>query len=195
QSEYIQIDVKQILKQLHPGEIFELKQAYIGDKQQLFARVIFHRLTEKQLQKRRERIAEKEKSKNRTYSEKSKMIAGLNVYVTNIPWEWVPMEQVHELYTLRWQIEIVFKTWKSLFKIDHYRNVKQERLECQLYGKLIAIFLCSSTMFKMRQLLLQKKKKELSEYKAIGMIQDHLSLLYQAIQRNNHEITKVLIRL
>ncbi|PEO40060.1 IS4 family transposase, partial [Bacillus pseudomycoides] len=46
----------------------------------------------------------------------------------------------------------------SLFKIDHYRNVKQERLECQLYGKLIAIFLCSSTMFKMRQLLLQKKK-------------------------------------
>jgi hypothetical protein len=48
-------------------------------------------------------------------------------------------------------------------------------------------------MFKMRQLLLQKKKKELSEYKAIGMIQDHLSLLYQAIQRNTHEITKVLI--
>lgn len=61
-------------------------------------------------------------------------------------------------------------------------TVKQKRLECQLYGKLITIFLCSSTMFKMRPLLLQKKKKELSEYKAIGMIQDHLSLLYQAIQ-------------
>ena len=195
QSEYIQIDVKQILKQLQPRETFELNNAYIGDKQPLFVRVIFNRLTDKQLQKRRAKIAEKEKPKNRTYSEKSKIIAGLNVYVTNIPWEWVPMEQIHELYTLRWQIEIVFKTWKSLFKIGHYRNVKPERLECQLYGKLIAIFLCYSTMFKMRQLLLQKKKKELSEYKAIGMIQDHLSLLYQAIQRNIHEITKVLIRL
>ncbi|PEK31403.1 IS4 family transposase, partial [Bacillus pseudomycoides] len=118
QSEYIQIDVKQILKQLQPGETFELKNAYISDKQQLFARVIFNRLTEKQLQKRQAKIAEKEKSQNRTYSEKSKMVAGLNVYVTNTPWEWVPMEQVHELYTLRWQIEIVFKTWKSLFKID-----------------------------------------------------------------------------
>ncbi|MED3496902.1 IS4 family transposase, partial [Bacillus thuringiensis] len=95
QSEYIQIDVQQILKQLQPGETFELKHAYIGDKQQLFARVIFNRLTDKQLQKRRDKIAEKEKSKNRTYSEKSKLIAGLNVYVTNIPWEWVPMEQVH----------------------------------------------------------------------------------------------------
>lgn len=65
--------------------------------------VIFNRLTEEQLQKRQAKIAAKEKLKNRTYSEKSKLIAGLNVYVTNTPWEWVPMEQVHELYTLRRQ--------------------------------------------------------------------------------------------
>ncbi|AND28751.1 IS4-like element IS231F family transposase [Bacillus thuringiensis] len=194
QSEYIQINVIQILNQLQPGETIEYQQAYIGDKQQLFSRLVFHRLTAAQLQKRLKKIAEKEKSKHRTYSEKSKLVAGLNVYVTNAPWEWVPMEQVHRLYTLRWQIEIVFKTWKSLFDIDHCRTVKQERIECHLYGKLIAIFLCSSTMFKMRQLLLQKKKKELSEYKAIGMIQDHLFLLYQSIQ-NTQEITKLLTRL
>ncbi|EOQ18278.1 IS4 family transposase [Bacillus cereus] len=195
QSEYIPINVIQILNQLKPGETVEYPQAYIGDQKQLFSRLIFHRLTEAQLKKRLKKIAEKEKSKNKTYSEKSKLVAGLNVYVTNAPWEWVPMEQVHELYTLRWQIEIVFKTWKSLFDIDHCRTVKRERIECHLYGKLIAIFLCSSTMFKMRQLLLQKKQKELSEYRAVGMIQDHLSLLYRAIQKNTQEITKLLIRL
>lgn len=69
------------------------------------------------------------------------------------------MEQVHDIYSLRWQIEIVFKTWKSLLGISHCHNIKRERLECHLYGQLIAIFLCSSTMFKMRQLLLQKNKK------------------------------------
>lgn len=42
QSEYIQIDVKQILKQLQPGETCELKNAYVGDKQHLFARVVFN---------------------------------------------------------------------------------------------------------------------------------------------------------
>ncbi|CAI8705685.1 hypothetical protein EMIT079MI2_100136 [Bacillus sp. IT-79MI2] len=38
-------------------------------------------------------------------------------------------------------------------------------------------------MFKIRQLILKKKQQELSEYKTIRMIQDHLYLLYQAIQK------------
>ncbi|WP_426940341.1 transposase [Bacillus mycoides] len=105
------------------------------------------------------------------------------------------MLPIHNFYSLRWQIEIIFKTWKSLFQIHHCQNIKQERLECHVYGKLIAIFLCYSTMFKMRQLILQKKQKELSEYKAIGMIKDHLYILYQATQLNTQEITKILIRL
>ena len=159
----------------------------------LFARLVLYRLTENNYENAG-KTRGKRKEKRKSYSEKSRILSGLNIYVTNTPWEWVPMKQVHELYSLRWQIEIVFKTWKSLFDIDHCRTVKQERIECHLYGKLIAIFLCSSTMFKMRQLLLQKKQKELSEYKAIGMIQDHLFLLYQAIQ-NTQEITKLLIRL
>lgn len=64
QSEYIQINVIQILNQLQPGETIEYQQAYIGDKQQLFSRLVFHRLTAAQLQKRLEKIAEKEKSKH-----------------------------------------------------------------------------------------------------------------------------------
>ncbi|MGG0111944.1 IS4 family transposase, partial [Bacillus tropicus] len=81
------------------------------------------------------------------------------------------------------------------FQIHHWQNIKQERLECHVYGRLIAIFICSSTMFKIRKLLLQKNKRELSEYKVIGMIQDHLFLLYQAIQKEPQEITNLLIRL
>ncbi len=194
QTEYIKIDLQMMIERLLPGETYEVGHVYVGDQKVLFARLVLYRLTEQQLRERRKKQIESEKKKGKPYSQKSKILSGLNVYVTNTPWEWVSMKQVHELYSLRWQIEIVFKTWKSLFDIDHCRTVKQERIECHLYGKLIAIFLCSSAMFKMRQLLLQKKQKELSEYKAIGMIQDHLFLLYQAIE-NTQEITKVLIRL
>jgi hypothetical protein len=107
QSEYIQIDVKQILNQLHPGETFELKHAYIGDKQQLFARVILNRLTEKQLQKRRAKISEKEKSKNRTYSEKSKMVAGLNVYVTNTPILRISLQSALNVFAVTFGVYLV----------------------------------------------------------------------------------------
>ncbi|HDW3057835.1 IS4 family transposase (plasmid) [Bacillus thuringiensis serovar fukuokaensis] len=194
-TEYIQIDMEVLMNSLQPGQTYEISDAYIGKDKKLFTRVIIYRLTEKQLRERKKKQVYTEKKKGITYSEKSKRLTGMNIYVTNTPLEWVPMEQIHDFYSLRWQIEIIFKTWKSLFQIHDWHNIKRERLECHIYGKLIAIFLCSSTMFKMRQLILRKKKRELSEYKAIGMIQDHLYILYQAIQQNTREITKILIRL
>ncbi|WP_423748418.1 transposase, partial [Bacillus cereus] len=107
------------------------------------------------------------------------------------PTDIVPTGQVHDWYSLRWQIEI----WKSFFQIHHCKKIKPERLECHLYGQLIAILLCSSIMFQMRQLLLMKKKRELSEYKAIYMIKDYFLLLFQTIQKNTQELSKVLLRL
>ncbi|WJE61804.1 IS4 family transposase [Bacillus mycoides] len=195
QSQYIKVDLEQIMNTLKPGQVHEITDSYIGKDKKLFTRVIMYRLTEKQLHERMKKQVYTESKKGITYSEKSKRLAGINIYVTNTPWEIVPMEQIHDFYSLRWQIEIIFKTWKSLFQIHHWQNIKQERLECHIYGKLIAIFLCSSTMFKMRQLILQKKQKELSEYKTIGIIKDHLYILYQAIQQNTQEITKILCRL
>ena len=91
------------------------------------------------------------------------------------------------------QIEPLFKIWKSWFQIHRCKSIKQERLECHLYGQLISILLCSSTMFKMRELLLRKKQKELSEYKAMYIIKDYFSLLPSITQ--NQELSKVLLRL
>jgi hypothetical protein len=119
----------------------------------------------------------------------------MNVYISNLPAEEVPTGHIHDLYSLRWQIELLFKTWKSFFKIDHCKEIKRERLECHLYGQLIGILLCSSTMFQMRQLLLDKKKRELSEYKAIYIIKDYFPLLFRAIQKSTQELSKILLRL
>ncbi|EEM86219.1 Transposase for insertion sequence element IS231B [Bacillus thuringiensis serovar pulsiensis BGSC 4CC1] len=92
--------------------------------------------------------------------------------------------------------QILFKTWKSFFHIHHCKKIKRERLECHLYGQLIAILLCSSTMFQMWQLLLMKKKRELSEYKAIYMMKDYFFLLFQSIQNILRLVvqTKALVR-
>ncbi|MCU4939930.1 IS4 family transposase [Bacillus cereus] len=194
-TEYKQIDLEVLMNSLQPGQTYEISDAYVGMIDKVSARVIVHRLTEEQQQKRLQDQAIREKKKGTKYSARSKRLSGINVYMTNTPIDIVPMGQVHDWYSLRWQIEILFKTWKSFFRIHHCKKIKRERLECHLYGQLIAILLCSSTMFQMRQLLLMKKKRELSEYKAIYMIKDYFFLLFQAIQKDTQELSKILIRL
>lgn len=133
QSQYIKLDLENIMNTLKPGQVYEITDAYIGKDKKLFTRVIIYRLTEKQLRERKEKQVYTESKKGITYSERSKRLAGMNIYVTNIPLEWVPMEQIHDFYSLRWQIEIIFKTWKSLFQIHDWHNIKRERLECHIY--------------------------------------------------------------
>jgi hypothetical protein len=195
QSEYILLDLENMLLQLKPGETYELSDAYIGMQQKLATRVIIHRLTEEQTKKRLENQATKEKKKGIVYKERSKRLSGINVYITNTPSEFVPTEEVHLLYSLRWQVELIFKTWKSFFQIQQCKEIKRERFECHLYGQLISILLCSSTMFQMRQLLIKMKKQELSEYKAIYMIKDFFPLFYQSLKKDTQELSKILLRL
>lgn len=192
---FIQLDTEELMNQLQPGQTLEISEAYIGLYQKLPARVIIHRLTEVQTEKRLKEQAKIEKKKGITYKDRSKRLSGMNVYITNFSLEDVPTEHIHELYSLRWQIEILFKTWKSFFQIDKCKEIKRERLECHLYGQLISILLCSSTMFRMRQLLLDKKKKELSEYKSIYMIKDYYLLFYQGLQKDAKELSKIFLRL
>ncbi|WP_342601869.1 IS4 family transposase [Peribacillus sp. FSL E2-0159] len=195
QTEYIKLDMAQIMSGLTPGETMEIPEAYIGQNQKLPARVIIHRLTDDQTQTRLINQAIREKKKGIVMKEKSKHLMGMNVYITNSSPEEVPTDYVHSLYSLCWQIEILFKTWKSFFEIDECKTIKKERLECHLYGQLIGILLCSSTMFQMRQLLLEKKNQELSEYKAIYMIKDYFPLLFQAIAIGSEQLLKILHRL
>ncbi|MDW7618229.1 transposase, partial [Peribacillus simplex] len=87
-----------------------ISEAYMGLYQKLPARVIIHRLTEVQTEKRLKEQAKKEKKKGIIYRDRSKRLSGMNVYITNLSLEDVPTEHIHELYSLRWQIEILFKT-------------------------------------------------------------------------------------
>ncbi len=89
------------------------------------ARVIFHRLTDNQTQTRLKNLAIREKKKGIVMKEKSKHLMGMNVYITNTSPEEVPTDYVFPLYFLRWQIEILFKIWKSFFKIDECKTIKK----------------------------------------------------------------------
>lgn len=65
-------------------------------------------------------------------------------FLTNLN-EVFPPSQLFELYRIRWQIELIFKTWKSILKIHKIRSARLARNMCQIYGKLIIAAL--STQF------------------------------------------------
>ncbi|EOO61196.1 hypothetical protein ICM_01097, partial [Bacillus cereus BAG1X2-3] len=101
---YIQIHLEDIMKQLQPGQVYELHDVYVGSKDKLPTRIVVYRCTEEQKQKRLHDRAIREKKKGITYTERTKLLQGITVYMTNIPTEWVPKEKIYDLYSLRWQI-------------------------------------------------------------------------------------------
>lgn len=64
------------------------------------------------------------------------------IFVTNVPAEVLSTQQVLGLYGQRWQIEIVFKGWKSHFHLEAVSSTTTaELLEVAIYGKLLFITL------------------------------------------------------
>ncbi|OFD94488.1 transposase IS4 family protein [Bacillus mycoides] len=105
-TEYIQIDMEVLMNSLQPGQTCEISDAYVGMTDKVPTRVIVHRLTKEQQQKRLQDQTVREKKKGMKYSPRSKRLSGINVYMTNTPTDIVPMGQVHDWYSLRWQIGV-----------------------------------------------------------------------------------------
>lgn len=192
-SQYLPISLEELADTLKPGETVEFPEVYCGKGHYLGARVIVHCLNAKELTNRKQQI-EKLAQKRKPLSERSKKIKKLNVYVTNCPAVHVPMDMVHELYSLRWQIELLFKTWKSVFKINKVKKVNIYRLKCHIYSKLIALWLTMTTMYKMRKLMYERQGKELSEYKAMHVLIQYLPDIWHALMSGFVSINRLLNR-
>ena len=67
---------------------------------------------------------------------------GWTIFVTNVPADVLPARQVMALYGQRWQIEIIFKGWKSHFHLEAVsKTTTAELLQVAIYGKLLFITL------------------------------------------------------
>lgn len=126
---YTQLDMEELMNQLSPGQTMGISEAYIGQYQKLPARVIIHRLTKEQTEKRLKEQAKKEKKKGITYKERSKRLSGINVYITNLSAENVPTEHIYYLYSLRWQIEILSFCQPSRIQKGQKKSYEMVRMD------------------------------------------------------------------
>jgi hypothetical protein len=94
-------------------------QILLGAKEKLPCRLVAIRLPENVAAERR-RKAKEDRDKRINHSKEYMELLGWAIFITNVPqtiWTW---DIIPKVYKIRWHIEIIFKGWKSHFKIDKF---------------------------------------------------------------------------
>ena len=113
----------------------------IYEKNKIPCRLIIEKVSTTEYERRLEKARISAKSRGGGISDLYKIKLRYNTFITNVSGDILPVTVIRKTYYLRWQIELVFKTWKSFFRIDKVKKVKKERLECQLVAKLLWIMI------------------------------------------------------
>ena len=125
---------------------FIAKRIRIGKRKQLPAYLIAQRLTEAEANKRRRYIRYRAKRKCQTPSKTRLRLAGWNLYITNIEAYQLTPKQICVIVGIRWQIELMFKGFKSIGKLQDSTSEKPYRILSEIYAKLIAVLIQHAIM-------------------------------------------------
>lgn len=177
------ININNYLKKLkkHNLEFMEV-EVFVGKKARIPVRAVISIADQANYEKRLRKTSKQARSTGNNVSTAFKTRAKLNIVVTNVPKIFLEAENIRKVYSLRWQIELLFKVWKSQATINEFSTGKIERFECQLYGKLIWIIL-NLQIFNLIQHRVYRDRKELcSVWKYFKHIQNLSELLIQSIK-------------
>lgn len=167
---YQPIDWVQLLGKVASG--LALPQLYLGQgPQKLPVRLIIEKVPEQVAAKRRlkqkRKIANVSKKARSSYgtSALKELLMDYNIFMTNTTHEQLTPEQVQLYYRLRWQIELLFKIWKSVLELDKIGKMSIFRFECYLYSRLLVLLLSTQVENMLRSVA--DTDFELSEWKAM----------------------------
>lgn len=111
---------------------------FVGAKKRLSARLVAVQCSEQETNKRRRNIRRDAKRRGTNPSQERLQLAGWDIYITNIEATQLTPQQIATIYPIRWQVELMFKCFKSVGKVNTSRSTKPERILCEVYAKLIA---------------------------------------------------------
>jgi hypothetical protein len=111
----------------------------LGAQQRLPARLLAVRVPQEVADQRRHRLRASARDRGRTPSAARLAWCDWTLLVTNGPPEMLTVREALVLARARWQIELLFKLWKSHGHIDESRSGKPWRVLCEVYAKLLAM--------------------------------------------------------
>jgi len=150
-------------------------------------RLIVNIVPEQVYQKRIRDVNKNNKENGYNTSDDYKSRARFNMFITNIPNELLSKDEILLMYKLRWQIELMFKNWKSICAIDKIQPMRYQRFACILFAKLILIVLKLQLLWYFQRYFYQTKRKMLSPYKCFKTLQGAYFSILRCIIKNNRK--------
>ena len=114
----------------------------LGATARLCCRLIAIRVPDEVANRRRQQARDKAKKKGREPSAEYLELLGWTLFVTNCKAEDLTWKAVVVLYRARWQIELLFKLWKSHNQLDRGRTgASAQEFMAVFYAKLLGVVL------------------------------------------------------
>lgn len=169
------------------------KQVLIG-KQGFAVRLIIGIVPNRVYQERIRKRKEQARKDGHVMKARTKFLCRFNLFITNADEEQLPAQKVLPLYHCRWQIELCFKNWKSIFSIHKQQKMKEERYITMLYIRLILILVNLQLVNHLQQILTEQgiKDKILSYCKTLKTLKNMSGELLKILRCDKDIAVKII---
>ena len=167
---------------------------FLGAKEQGASRLVAYRVPESVVNERRRRAKKNAKKKGYTPSQAHLVLLAWNLFITNVPRTIWKTETVGRVYPIRWQVELIFKSWKSDLHVASIKTKKADTTLWYLYGRMLLILLNYALCPQLRHTLWLKKKRELSLLKLVRHFQALADRWMQVIFQSELALRRFLTR-
>jgi IS4 transposase len=138
----------------HRGRTIPLEGKRLGDVRQRLKREVLDAVVEVRFLRRRYRGSRhRDRKCFRMVGVLDQEEGVYHFYLTNLPAEQWNAEEIARLYSLRWEIELVFRELKSCYRMDQLPSGRQEVVEALIYASLLTLFTSRHIRSAVRQYL------------------------------------------
>lgn len=165
-------------------------RVYIGEQEKLPVRLIIELMPDEEVSKRLRKVNRENKKKGCLTSEGYIDRARFNIFITNITEDMLDGETIAKIYRIRWQVELIFKVWKSVFGMDNMRQMKYDRLMCLLGTRLLLILINWEMFMIQRAYQYRQNGKLLSIHKCMQTLKESSTRLRSIITSDCKSLRK-----
>lgn len=113
----------------------------LGKGELLPCRLVAWRVGAESAQRRKRKLKQQARKQQRPINPDSWELAEWAIFVTNVPATMLSVDEVAILSRVRWQIELLFKRWKSYVALERSRSQNHWRILCEVYAKLLVVLM------------------------------------------------------